>query len=76
MTMNPSPLTSLNDPTLLKTDGLIDGRWVSGGSRFAVHDPATGHHLANVANLDADHAQAAITGTSSARRSTRLELRA
>jgi hypothetical protein len=58
--MTTSPLASLNDPTLLKTDGLIDGQWVSGGSWFAVHDPATGHHLADVANLDADHAQAAI----------------
>jgi len=66
MTMNPSPLTSLNDPTLLKTDGLIDGQWVSGSSRFAVHDPATGHHLADVANLDADHAQAAIAAADKA----------
>jgi len=66
MTTNPSPLTSLNDPTLLKTDGLIDGQWVSGGSRFAVHDPATGHHLADVANLDADHAQAAIAAADKA----------
>ena len=66
MTTNPSPLTSLNDPTLLKTDGLIDGQWVSGSSRFAVHDPATGHHLADVANLDADHAQAAIAAADKA----------
>jgi succinate-semialdehyde dehydrogenase/glutarate-semialdehyde dehydrogenase len=66
MTTNPSPLTSLNDPTLLKTDGLIDGQWVSGSSRFAVHDPATGHHLADVANLDAEHAQAAIAAADKA----------
>jgi succinate-semialdehyde dehydrogenase/glutarate-semialdehyde dehydrogenase len=66
MTTNPSPLTSLNDPTLLKTDGLIDGQWVSGSSRFAVHDPATGNHLADVANLDAEHAQAAIAAADKA----------
>ena len=66
MTTNPSPLTSLNDPTLLKSDGLIDGQWVSGSSRFAVHDPATGHHLADVANLDAEHAQAAIAAADKA----------
>jgi succinate-semialdehyde dehydrogenase/glutarate-semialdehyde dehydrogenase len=66
MTTNPSPLTSLNDPTLLKSDGLIDGQWVSGSSRFAVHDPATGHHLADVANLDAERAQAAIAAADKA----------
>jgi succinate-semialdehyde dehydrogenase/glutarate-semialdehyde dehydrogenase len=65
-TMTTSPLASLNDPTLLKTDGLIDGQWVSGSSRFAVHDPATGHHLADVANLDAEHAQAAIAAADKA----------
>jgi succinate-semialdehyde dehydrogenase/glutarate-semialdehyde dehydrogenase len=66
MTTNPSPLTGLNDPTLLKTDGLINDHWVSGSSRFAVHDPATGHHLADMANLDAEHAQAAIAAADKA----------
>jgi succinate-semialdehyde dehydrogenase/glutarate-semialdehyde dehydrogenase len=65
-TMTTSPLASLNDPTLLKTDGLIDGQWVSGSDRFAVHDPATGGHLADVANLDAEHAQAAIVAADKA----------
>ncbi|HEY9208764.1 MAG TPA: succinate-semialdehyde dehydrogenase (NADP(+)), partial [Acidovorax sp.] len=46
-----SPLAQLNDPSLLKTDALIDGQWVAGASRFAVHDPATGAKLADVANL-------------------------
>jgi len=64
--MTTSPLNSLCDPTLLKTDGLIDGQWVSGSSRFAVHDPATGGHLADVANLDAEHAQAAIAAADKA----------
>ena len=64
--MTTSPLNSLNDPTLLKTDGLIDGQWVSGSSRFAVHDPATGGHLADVANLGAEHAQAAIAAADKA----------
>ena len=66
MTTVTSPLSSLNDPTLLKTDGLIDGQWVSGSSRFAVHDPATGAHLADVANLGAEHAQAAIAAADKA----------
>ena len=64
--MTTSPLASLNDPTLLKTDGLIDGQWVSGSARFAVHDPATGGHLADVANLGAEHAQAAIAAADKA----------
>ena len=49
-----SPLTLLLDPSLLKTDALIDGQWVTGNGRFAVHDPATGAHLADVANLGTD----------------------
>ena len=57
-----SPLNFLQDPSLLKTDALINGQWVTGSSRFAVHDPATGNHLVDVANLgpaEADHAIAA-----------------
>lgn len=56
----PSPLSSLNDPSLLKLDALIDGQWVGGAARFPVHDPATGQRLAQVANLGADDADAAI----------------
>lgn len=62
MDMKASPLAQLKDPTLLKTDALINGQWVAGSSRFAVHDPATGQKLADVANLgpaDADEAIAA-----------------
>jgi len=55
-----SPLTLLKDSTLLKTDGLINGQWVAGSSRFDVHDPATGHKLADVANLGPADAEAAI----------------
>ncbi len=55
-----TPLSALQDPSLLKTDGLIDGRWVSTEDRFAVTDPATGLHLADVSNLQASHAEQAI----------------
>ena len=48
MDMKTSPLAALNDATLLKTDALIDGRWVAGSSRFAVTDPATGQQLCEV----------------------------
>ncbi len=61
-----SPLSLLNDPSLLKTDGLINGQWISGASRFAVHDPATGALLANVANLCPQDAQAAIAAANAA----------
>jgi succinate-semialdehyde dehydrogenase/glutarate-semialdehyde dehydrogenase len=60
MDMKTSPLSTLNDPSLLKTDALIGGEWVSGASRFDVHDPATGLKLADVANLGAAEAEAAI----------------
>jgi acyl-CoA reductase-like NAD-dependent aldehyde dehydrogenase len=51
MDMKTAPLSLLNDPTLLKTDSLINGQWVAGTSRFDVNDPATGKKLADVANL-------------------------
>jgi succinate-semialdehyde dehydrogenase / glutarate-semialdehyde dehydrogenase len=51
MTQNMSPLALLADPSLLRTDALIGGDWVAGSTRFAVHDPATGLKLADVANL-------------------------
>ena len=51
MDMKTSPLSTLNDPSLLKTDALIGGEWVGGSGRFAVTDPATGLVLAEVANL-------------------------
>ncbi len=46
-----TPLALLKDPTLLKTDGLIDGKWVKGKARFDVIDPATGATLFVVAEL-------------------------
>jgi len=51
MDMKNSPLATLADPGLLKTDALIGGEWVAGSARFDVTDPATGLHLASVANL-------------------------
>ena len=59
--MTSSPLSTLKDPGLLKTDGLINGEWVAGSSRFAVTDPATGLELAQVANLGPVDAAAAIS---------------
>ena len=66
MDMKTSPLAQLNDPTLLKTDALVDGQWVKGGARFDVHDPATGSRLADVANLGAADAGKAIAAADAA----------
>lgn len=66
MDMKTSPLALLKDPTLLKTDGLINGQWVAGASRFDVLDPATGHKLADVANLGPKDAEAAIAAANAA----------
>ena len=66
MDMKTSPLSLLKDPSLLKTDALVDGHWLAGPSRFAVHDPATGLKLADVANLGPQDAQAAIAAANAA----------
>ncbi len=60
------PLSLLRDPSLLKTDALIGGRWVPGSQRFDVYDPATGAKLADVANLGATEAQQAIAAAEAA----------
>ena len=66
MDMKTSPLALLNDPSLLKTDGLINGQWISGDARFAVHDPSNGQLLAQVANLGPAHAKQAIAAANAA----------
>ena len=58
-----SPLATLKDPSLLRSDALINGEWTAGqaaNARFVVTDPATGLELAQVANLGAIDAAAAI----------------
>jgi len=66
MDMKTSPLSTLNDPSLLRTDGLVGGAWVAGSARFAVTDPATGQELAQVANLGPVDAAAAIAAADKA----------
>ncbi len=66
MDMSTTPLAHLKDPTLLKTNALVNGQWVPGASRFDVLDPATGQKLADVANLGANEAQAAIAAANAA----------
>lgn len=61
-----TPLSHLRDPQLLRTDAYINGAWVAGNRRFAVEDPATGTHLADVACLDAAATQQAIDAANAA----------
>jgi len=66
MDMKTSPLAQLKDPSLLKTEALINGLWVKGSGTFEVSDPATGLKLADVVNLGASDAQAAIEAANAA----------
>ena len=66
MTTQAAPLSLLKDPSLLKTDALINGQWLAGTSRFDVTDPATGEKLADVANLGPLQAEAAIAAANAA----------
>jgi succinate-semialdehyde dehydrogenase/glutarate-semialdehyde dehydrogenase len=66
MDMKTSPLATLADATLLKTNALINGEWVAGSARFAVIDPATGLKLADVANLGAAETEAALQAANTA----------
>ncbi len=66
MDMKTSPLALLKDPSLLKTDALVNGQWVKGSCRFDVNDPATGAKLADVANLGPKDAEAAIAAANAA----------
>ena len=66
MDQKTSPLAILQDPTLLKTQALINGDWVAGSMRFGVDDPATGLRLAEVANLGARETEAALKAANAA----------
>jgi len=66
MTTPDTPLALLKDPSLLKTDALINGKWVKGKARFDVSDPATGRKLADVADLGAREARSAIQAANAA----------
>jgi succinate-semialdehyde dehydrogenase/glutarate-semialdehyde dehydrogenase len=65
-TIPTSPLALLADPSLVKTDALINGEWVAGRDRFDVTDPATGEKLVDVALLGAAEAETAIAAANAA----------
>ena len=60
------PLEDLQDASLLRTQALINGEWVSGKTQFAVIDPATGAQLAEVACMGETEAEAAIAAAAKA----------
>eukprot|EP01135_Chromosphaera_perkinsii_P008329 Nk52_evm8s1271 gene=Nk52_evmTU8s1271 len=51
----------LSDPSLYKTQGLINGKWVDANETFEVTNPATNEVIAKVQDLDAEYAERAIT---------------
>ncbi|MBH1965134.1 MAG: NAD-dependent succinate-semialdehyde dehydrogenase [Comamonadaceae bacterium] len=61
-----NPLALLKDPTLLKTDGFVNGKWVKGKKRFDVTDPATGQIIADVADLEPKDVKSAINAANAA----------
>jgi succinate-semialdehyde dehydrogenase/glutarate-semialdehyde dehydrogenase len=58
----------LNNPDLLRSQSYLNGQWTDGqdAAIFAVDNPATGAHIAHVANLGATEAQVAIDAASAA----------
>ena len=66
MDMKTSPLATLKDAGLLKTNALVNGEWLGSATRFAVTDPATGSVLAEVANLGPAQAEVALQAANAA----------
>ena len=58
----------LNDTTLLKTNALIDGEWVSSDTNdvLPVKNPATGDIIAEVAKSSANQTRIAIEASADA----------
>ncbi|WP_395346934.1 NAD-dependent succinate-semialdehyde dehydrogenase [Variovorax sp. UC122_21] len=66
--MNTASTLGLQRPDLLRGAGLIDGQWVAAddGATFAVNDPATGRHLADVPLMGRAETERAIAGAAAA----------
>ena len=58
--------STLQNPALFQADAWINGHWVAGSSRFAVDNPASGEVIAQVSNLGATEAEAAIAAAEAA----------
>lgn len=64
--MSQAPLPQLQDRALLRELAYIDGAWLNADERFPVNNPADGSTLANVPNLRAAQARAAIEAANAA----------
>ena len=56
----------LKNPDLVKTQSFINGAWVSGETRFAVHSPADRSHLADIHDVGEAGARRAVTAAAEA----------
>jgi succinate-semialdehyde dehydrogenase/glutarate-semialdehyde dehydrogenase len=72
----PSLKDILKNPSLFQESSFINGSWKnsSKGETFSVNNPATGQIIANVANMDASDATAAIDAASVAFKSWKNKL--
>ena len=57
---------TLDDPTLLRDQAYVNGRWIDGDAAMPVIDPATGACIAEVPDLGADATRAAIEAADAA----------
>ncbi|MGD8416416.1 MAG: NAD-dependent succinate-semialdehyde dehydrogenase [Pseudomonadales bacterium] len=73
MNLKVDPNVHLNDPSLIRTQAFIDGRWVDGdsGETLPVRNPASGEVIAEVAHCGAAETRRAIEAAESAQRSWR-----
>ena len=64
---------ALQNPSLLQTQAFINGQWrnADSGATFAVHNPATGELIAQVANVAAGETRTAIAAAEQAMRQWR-----
>jgi succinate-semialdehyde dehydrogenase/glutarate-semialdehyde dehydrogenase len=67
MTVKSAPL-KLQDPTLLRQQGFIDGAWLDAdaGTTVGVTNPATHEELGHIPNMGADETRRAITAAAKA----------
>lgn len=66
-----NPLDRLKDRSLFRTESYIGGRWETGASRFKVFNPANRAELAEIHDVGADGAKAAIACAAEALKSWR-----
>ncbi|WP_199053476.1 NAD-dependent succinate-semialdehyde dehydrogenase [Aquitalea sp. ASV15] len=59
-------MNTLSHSSLLREQAYINGQWLSGAQQFAVHNPASGALLAQVADLGAAETRAAIAAAHAA----------